>query len=197
MVVALVLALAALGYVIFSTIRTIVDERSGQRTVWREFGLGLSLMALFFVTWLAQGISEWQNYTDEQREHGAPVEAGDFVAHFAQSTLENWQSEFLQLFAFVVLAALFVHKGSAESKDGSERVEAALRRLEEKLGTLPATAPSEPGQRWKLPDTAMEVADERSRPSKRDLYAEARRRGVPGRSRMTKRELERELQVTD
>ena len=63
-------------------------------------------------------------------------------AEFGQSTLENWQSEFLQLFSFVVLAALYIHKGSAESKDGDEKLEASLRRIEEHLGTLPATAPT-------------------------------------------------------
>ena len=63
-----------------------------------------------------------------------------------QSTFENWQSEFLQLFSFVVLAALYIHKGSAESKDGEEKIEASLRRIEEHLGTLPATAPTMEGE---------------------------------------------------
>jgi hypothetical protein len=40
-----------------------------------------------------------------------------------------------------VLAALYVHKGSAESKDSDEKVEASLRRIEEKLGTLPDDPP--------------------------------------------------------
>ena len=57
---------------------------------------------------------------------------------------ENWQSEFLQLFSFVTLAALYIHKGSAESKDSDEKVEASLRRIEEHLGTLPPDAPEEP-----------------------------------------------------
>lgn len=79
--------------------------------------------------------------------YGSDPQVGDSVAEFAKSTLEeNWQSEFLQLFSFVVLAALYIHKGSAESKDGEENIEASLRRIEEHLGTLPATAPSEPGE---------------------------------------------------
>jgi hypothetical protein len=99
--------------------------------------LGLSLMVLFFVTWVGQGIAQWQTYTDEQAAHGESVQFGGFVSEFAQSTLETWQSEFLQLFAFVVLAALYVHKGSVESKDRDEKVEASLRRIEQRLGTLP------------------------------------------------------------
>ena len=35
------------------------------------------------------------------------------------------------------LAALYVHKGSAESKDSDDRMEASLRRIEQHLGTLP------------------------------------------------------------
>ena len=159
MVVALGLGLGSLMFVIVATVRSIADHRSGHRSVWREFGLGLILMILFFATWTAHGITEWQTYTDEQQEHGEPTQAGDFVSEFAQSTLENWQSEYLQLFSFVVLAALYIHKGSAESKDGDENVEASLRRIEEHLGTLPATAPSGEGEDWQLPDTPLEVED--------------------------------------
>ena len=157
MLVVAVLALGTLSFLIAATVRTIHNERSQGRSVWREFGLGLVLMILFFGTWIGQGISEWQTFTDSQREHGQPVDVGDFVATFGQSTLENWQSEFLQLFSFVVLAALYIHKGSAESKDSDEKVEASLRRIEEHLGTLPAEAPQNGQEGWKLPDTPLDV----------------------------------------
>jgi hypothetical protein len=137
MLVVVIMSLGALAFVIFTMVRSILVERTAGRSIWREFSLGLSLMILFFVTWFAHGISEWQTYTDEARAHGESVELGGFVSEFAQSTLENWQSEFLQLFAFVVLAALYVHKGSAESKDSDEKIEASLARIEERLGTLP------------------------------------------------------------
>jgi hypothetical protein len=172
MVVATALALGGLLFVIWSLIRSVVTERSGERSVWREFGLGLALAVLFFITWIAHGIAEWQTYTDEQFEHGEPVTAGDFFSHFAQATLENWQSEFLQLFAFVVLAALYIHKGSAESKDGTEKIEASLRRIEEHLGTVPGDAPREPAESWKLPDTPLKLADAET--PRDELYAEAR-----------------------
>ncbi|MGH9183613.1 MAG: hypothetical protein ACRDZ9_07390 [Acidimicrobiales bacterium] len=35
-----------------------------------------------------------------------------------------------------------IHKGSAESKDSDEKMEAALRRIEVRLGTLPGDAPT-------------------------------------------------------
>jgi hypothetical protein len=156
MVVALILMLGSLLFVIFSMARSIMNNRSGHG-IWREFGLGLSLMILFFATWIAHAITEWQLYTDEQQAHGEATEMGDFITEFAQSTLENWQSEFLQLFAFVVLAALYIHKGSAESKDSDEKTEASLRRIEEHLGTLPSDAPKKKSESWQLPDTPLKM----------------------------------------
>jgi hypothetical protein len=159
MALATVAALGSLVFLITVLTRSILDERSEGRSVWREFSLGLILMVLFFVTWAAHGIAEWQVFTDEQHEHGQSAEIGDFVAAFGQSTLENWQSEFLQLFSFVVLAALYIHKGSAESKDSGEKIEASLRRIEERLGTLPPEAPRDNDQGWKLPETSLRVSD--------------------------------------
>jgi hypothetical protein len=146
-------------FLIFATVKSIRVNRTVGRDIWREFSLGLILMILFFTTWLAQGIAEWQTFTDEQRSHGDSAQVGDFAAEFGQSTLENWQSEFLQLFSFVTLAALFIHKGSAESKDSDEKVEASLRRIEEHLGTLAPSAPATSEKSWQLPDTPLDMGD--------------------------------------
>ena len=40
MVVATILALGSLLFIVWSLVRSIVNERSGERSVWREFGLG-------------------------------------------------------------------------------------------------------------------------------------------------------------
>ncbi|HZM30370.1 MAG TPA: DUF6766 family protein [Acidimicrobiales bacterium] len=157
MLLAAVVALASLLVVVFALVRSIRNHHTPGRSVWREFGLGLALMLLFFGTWVAHAIAEWQTYTDEQQAHGESTSAGDFVSAFAQSTLENWQSEFLQLFAFVALSALFIHKGSAESKDTDEKIEASLRRIEERLGTLPPEVSRDDPHGWELPHTALDV----------------------------------------
>jgi uncharacterized protein DUF6766 len=159
MMIAIAIAIGTLLLLMFSMVRSILAERSARRSVWREFSLGLILMILFFTTWIAHGITEWQVFTDEQLSRGQSPAIGDFISEFGQSTLENWQSEFLQLFSFVVLAALYIHKGSAESKDGEENIEASLRRIEEHLGTLPLTSPTDPSESWRLPDTRLEVED--------------------------------------
>ena len=104
---------------------SVVRERrsSGVHRIWRNFGLSLAFAALFLVSWAAQGVAEWQVYVAEQAEHGEQARASEFWFQFGQSTIENWQSEFLQLFSFVVLAAVLIHHGSAESKDGTDRIE--------------------------------------------------------------------------
>ena len=141
-----------------SMARSIRDERTKGRSVWREFGLSILLLILFLASWLGQAVSQWQVYTDEQAAHGESTSVGDFTSEFLASTLENWQSEFLQLFSFVVLAALYIHKGSGESKDGEEKLEASLHRIEAHLGTLP-TAPASSGTEWELPETPLEAED--------------------------------------
>jgi len=167
MLVTVALSLGVLVFLLVAMARQIRDDRSPHRSVWREFGLGLILMTLFFATWVGQGVTEWQVFTDEQRAHGEEPEIGDFVAEFGSSTLENWQSEFLQLFSFVTLAALYIHKGSAESKDGEETIQASLRRIEEHLGTLPPSAPTGLGEAWKLPETPLEAQDAARRSAER------------------------------
>jgi len=125
------------GYLIGTTIRSIQNEKRTSMRLWKNFGLSLGFCALFLISWLAHGIAEYQTFTDQQRDHREPVEMGDFVAEFATATLENWQSEFLQLFSFTVMAAVLIHKGSAESRDSDDRIEGALLRIENKLGTAP------------------------------------------------------------
>ena len=132
---AVVLMVGIAIYLVVSMFRSIQNERtsSGVRKIWKNFGLSIAFCILFFASWFAQGITEWQQYVDEQHTHGEPVEVRGFVTEFSQSTLENWQSEFLQLFSFVVLSSLMIHRGSAESKDSDDRMEETLKRIEAKL----------------------------------------------------------------
>jgi hypothetical protein len=132
MAIAIIVAITI--YLIGSMIRSIQDTRRPNMKVWKNYGLSIAFCTLFLVSWIGHGISSWQRYTDEQREHKEATAMGDFAAEFSEKTLENWQSEFLQLFSFTVLAALLIHKGSAESKDSDEEMQQALRRIEKHLG---------------------------------------------------------------
>jgi heme A synthase len=130
--------LAISAFLLGSMIHSIRKEkrRSNLRRTWANFGLSIAFCILFLASWVAHGVAEWQVFTSEQRAHGESVEVTEFIHEFSQSTMENWQSEFLQLFSFVVLAALFIHRNSAESKDSDDRMEAALKRIEERLDQL-------------------------------------------------------------
>jgi hypothetical protein len=136
-VMALVILLMAgiTVYLIGALARSIGHEKRAQMGLWKNFGLSMGFCVLFVLSWIGQGVAQWQEYTDEQQSHNEPVELGDFSAVFSQATLENWQSEFLQLFSFTVMTALLIHKGSAESRDSDDRIEAALKRIEDRLGT--------------------------------------------------------------
>jgi hypothetical protein len=136
------------AYLIGSLVRSITRERrrSNVRKIWKNFGLSLAFCGLFLVSWTAQAIAEWGSFRNDQIAHGEPVAFGDFVIEFGQSTLENWQSEFLQLFSFVVLSAVLIHRGSGESKDSADRMEQKIdgiaKRLDELAGgKAPVTSP--------------------------------------------------------
>jgi hypothetical protein len=78
------------------------------------------LLALFVVTLAGQSVAGHRNHNEEQREHGQPtLRYTEYLASpsFLEATMENWESEFLQMAAFVVLTAVFFQRGSAESKD--------------------------------------------------------------------------------
>jgi hypothetical protein len=135
LVVGLVITAGGAFYLVGSLFRSIQDERrsSNLQKIWRHFGLSIAFCLLFLTSWVGQAFTEWEVYKSEQQAHGQPAEARGFTFEFLQSTLENWQSEFLQLFSFVVLSALLIHRGSAESKDSDDRMEAALNRIEKRL----------------------------------------------------------------
>jgi hypothetical protein len=108
------------------------------KRLWRGYNLSIVLALLFVVSWMGHLITQWFTWENEQIDHGQPLQIGSFLWHFWQSTLENWQSEFLQLLSFVVLSALFIHRGSAESKDTDDRIMESLNRIEERLQSLEA-----------------------------------------------------------
>jgi hypothetical protein len=107
--------------------------------IWRDYGLSITLVAMFVGAWALQTWTGWVQFVAEQASHGEQAEAfGDsgYVWHWAQATFENWQSEFLQVFVFVVLTTFLVHKKSHESPDTDYDTEASLRRIEAKLDAL-------------------------------------------------------------
>jgi hypothetical protein len=86
---------------------------------FRENGLSLVLLALFVGTWVGQAVTGHRSYNEEQQQHGQPPESLDEYlrsGHFLEATAENWESEFLQMFLYVVLTTFLYQKGSSESR---------------------------------------------------------------------------------
>ena len=134
----LFLTVAVLVAVAGALIATLVYSmrREHAENLWKNFGLSIAFCGFFLLTWIAQALAEWGVYAQEARAHGEQASVSDYVVQFGQSTLENWQSEFLQLFSFVVFSAVLIHKGSAESKDSDEEMQASLERIEKRLEGL-------------------------------------------------------------
>jgi hypothetical protein len=111
---------------------------AGKR-LWHDYGLSITLVMLFLAAWALQTWTGWVEFVSQQAAHGEAAQAfGDdgYVWSWAQATFENWQSEFLQVFVFIVLTTFLVHRHSHESPDTDYENEAALRRIEAKLDAL-------------------------------------------------------------
>jgi len=86
---------------------------------FRNSKLGLVCVALFLTFWAAQALTGWQEHNSDQVTHGeAEISLGEYVTtgDFWEASTENWESEFLQMGAFVLLTVFLIQKGSPESK---------------------------------------------------------------------------------
>lgn len=91
------------------------------RRFFRNHGLSIVMLGLFFVTFLVgQVVSGRGEYNEERRKRGeTELTYSDYLrsSHFGEATAENWESEFFQMCLFVLATAYLYQKGSAESKD--------------------------------------------------------------------------------
>jgi hypothetical protein len=89
------------------------------RKLLRNNGLSLSLFGFFLVMQIglsAVGLRHYNN--DRQAHHAAPITYTAYLhsSAFLEATAENWESEFLQMFAYVIFTISLYQRGSAESK---------------------------------------------------------------------------------
>ena len=86
-----------------------------------EGGHGLSIFfaAIFLLALIGQSLAGLAEFNEEQLAHGLePTSYVDFVTSsaFVVDVAENWQSEFLQFFLFILATIWLVQAGSSESK---------------------------------------------------------------------------------
>ena len=113
------------------------DTRQPNGNWFHDHLLSLTLIAFFLLSWLRQLYFQYRHEVDQARQHGEeapPLFSGEFWNSFLASTLENWQSEFLQLASFVILATYLIHRDSPQSRDGDDEMAADIRAIREKLG---------------------------------------------------------------
>ena len=86
----------------------------------KDNSLTLVLLLLFAGSIVGQWLAGWHVAIEDAARHGAVAPSLLFYTvspEFLSSVFENWESEFLQMSAYVVLTAILIQRGSAESKD--------------------------------------------------------------------------------
>jgi hypothetical protein len=82
------------------------------------------MFSLFLFSVVGQSIVGYHEYNDDRKEHSqASLGYVEYLGsgHFVEAIFENWESEFLQMGAYVLLTAFLYQKGSPESKKLDER----------------------------------------------------------------------------
>jgi hypothetical protein len=93
---------------------------AASRPFWRNNGLTIVLLLLFCGAFAGQIVTGHRQYDDDQAEHGqSPATLVQYLSTpaFLEATMENWESEWLQMGLYVFLTVFLFQKGSSESKD--------------------------------------------------------------------------------
>ena len=97
----------------------------------RDCGLSILLFLLFLAFWAGQALAGFRVHHQDALLHGGELLSfPGYLAsgHFWQATAENWESEFLQMGAYVILTTRLFQRGSAESNDPDKAVDLAAKR---------------------------------------------------------------------
>jgi hypothetical protein len=89
------------------------------RRVLRDHALSLTMFAIFLVALVGMSVAGHLSGNEENRQHRQPPQSyGRYLGSgaFAEATFENWESEFLQLGAYVFFTAFLLERGSPESR---------------------------------------------------------------------------------
>ncbi|MGV3528255.1 MAG: DUF6766 family protein [Flavisolibacter sp.] len=95
-------------------------------SIWKKKGYVWVTLVFFLFSLILHWIFGWQAFVNEQKEHHQPPVASEYVTEMMRDTMENWQSEFLQLIWQVAGLAFLLQVGSPQSKEGDERKEEKL-----------------------------------------------------------------------
>jgi hypothetical protein len=97
-----------------------------KRSTFFRFGFFWVTAGFFVISLIGHWVFGWFAYVSEQHDHGQAALVSQYAVLWTRDTLENWQSEFLQLIWQVAGLALLLHVGSPQSKEGDDRMEAKI-----------------------------------------------------------------------
>jgi hypothetical protein len=97
-----------------------------KKSIFKNYSYGWITAGFFFLSLIGHWLFGWSAYVEEQTAHAQPIELSSYMVQMARDTLENWQSEFLQLVWQVGGLAMLLWVGSPQSKEGDDRVEAKI-----------------------------------------------------------------------
>ena len=112
------------------------SRNHGLTGLWRDYSLTILVGAMFLLSFLLHTVFGWWQYAADQAAHGAQATVwGDdgYAVYWGEWTFQNWQSEFLEVLVLIVLTKYFIHKGSPESREGQDEMQAAIDRIETRL----------------------------------------------------------------
>lgn len=95
-------------------------------SIWKRYGYAWITLGFFLIALVGHWLFAWFAYVGEQQAHQQPIELSGYFVEVMRDTLENWQSEFLQLLWQVGGLAFLLFVGSPQSKEGDDRVEAKI-----------------------------------------------------------------------
>ena len=93
---------------------------------WKEYGFAWITGSFFLVSFAGHWLFGWIEFVHDQQAHGESVEVAQYLTVMARDTLENWQSEFLQLLWQVIGLTYLLYIGSPQSKEEDDRLEEKL-----------------------------------------------------------------------
>ena len=100
------------------------QKKTGKIRRWvYENGLSIVLFSCFLAFWTGQALTGHRQHNEDLKEHGQySITFSEYLGsdHFLEATAENWESEFLQMFAYVLFTVFLYQKGSSESKKPGE-----------------------------------------------------------------------------
>ena len=100
----------------------------------RRWGAVYVLLVLFLGSWVGQFFSELAEFTGDQEQHGQEFAWSDYWPVFMASTLENWQSEWLQLVFQAILLLGAKHLIFKVDAEDLERLEQKVDEIRGRLG---------------------------------------------------------------